>query len=126
MNKAYELLETKHKETTLYHSRTNETVKRFKNILKRMLSKYCIDQFIKNWNIYLNQILFATRIRTHITTNFSLFYLLYNINSSLFDDANESILVDYDERVDSASFLSKERVETFKKTMQRAKKIKKV
>ena len=95
-------------------------------ITKRMLTKYCIDQLIKNWDIYLNQTLFATRIRTHTTTDFSLFYLLYDINSSLLDDADESTLVHYDERVDFASFLSKERAETFKKTMQRAKKNKKI
>ena len=117
MNRAFELLETKHKKTTFYHSRTNEIVKRFNDTLRRMLTKYCIDQLIKNWDIYLNQTLFATRIRTHTTIDFSLFYLLYDINSSLLDDAFESTLVYYDERVDFASFLSKERAEIFKKTM---------
>ena len=74
----------------------------------------------------MNQTLFATRIRIHITTNFSFFYSFYDINSSLFDDADESTLVYYNDRVDSASFLNKERAEIFKKTIQRAKKNKKI
>ena len=31
-----------------YHSRTNEIVKCFNDIIDQMLIKYCIEQFIKN------------------------------------------------------------------------------
>ena len=87
-----------------------------------MLIKYCIEQLIKNWNLYLNQILFAIRIRTHITIDFFFFYLLYEINFTFFDDIEKFSFELYDERIDSTSFLNKNRAKTFKKTMQRAKK----
>ena len=48
MNMTFELLKIKHRNTILYHSRTNETVKRFNDIINQMLIKYCIEQFIKN------------------------------------------------------------------------------
>ena len=48
MNKAFELLEIKHKETTFYHFRINDAIKRFNDVFEHMLIKYCIEQFIKN------------------------------------------------------------------------------
>ena len=54
MNMTFKLLEIKHRSTILYHSHTNEIVKRFNDIIDQMLSKYCIEQFIKNWNKYFN------------------------------------------------------------------------
>ena len=118
MNMIFELLKIKHWSTTLYHSRTNETVKRFNNIIDQMLIKYCIEQLIKNWNKYFNQTLFITRIRTHIIIDFSSFYLLYDVNSRLFDDVAESILDLYDERMNSIFFFNKNKVKAFKKIMQ--------
>ena len=119
MNMTFELLKIKHRSTILYHSRTNETVKRFNDILSQMLIKYCIEQFIKNWNKYFNQTLFATRIRTHIIIDFSSFYLLYDVNSRLFDDAAEFTPDLYDERINSTFFFNKDKTEAFKKIMQR-------
>ena len=89
-----------------------------------MLTKYCIDESIKNWDLYLNQALFATRIRTHIIIDFSLFYLLYEINSHLSKNVEESSSNLYDERIDSASFLSRDRTIAFKTIMTRVKKTK--
>ena len=122
MNMIFELLKIKHWNTISYHSRTNEIVKRFNDIIDQMLIKYCIKQFIKNWNKYFNQVLFATRIRTHIIIDFSSFYLLYDVNSRLFDDVAESILDLYDERINSIFFLNKDKAEAFKKIMQRTNK----
>ena len=119
MNMTFELLKIKHRNMILYHSRTNEVVKRFNNIIDQMLIKYCIKQFIKNWNKYFNQILFVMRIRTHIIIDFSSFYLLYNVNSRLFDDVAEFTLNLYDERINSALFFNKNKTKTFKKIMQR-------
>ena len=48
MNMTFELLKIKHRNIILYHSRMNEVVKRFNDILNQMLIKYCIKQFIKN------------------------------------------------------------------------------
>ena len=126
MKRAFELLETHHRDTISYYSRTKNAVKRFNDTLSKMLIKYCIDQLIKNWDKYLNQTLFAIRIRTHTTIDFSLFYFLYEINSHLSKNVSESISNRYDERIDSAFFFSRERAKTFKKTMQRAMKNKKI
>ena len=54
MIKTFALFEIKHKNIIFYHSKTNEIVKRFNNVLSHMLIKYCIENFIKKWNIYLN------------------------------------------------------------------------
>ena len=42
MNMTFELLKIKHRDTISYHSRTNEVVKRFNDIINQMLIKYCI------------------------------------------------------------------------------------
>ena len=122
MKLIFETLKIKHKDITLYHSRINKAIKKFNDVFDHILMKYCIDEFIKNWNLYLNQTLFATRIRTHIIIDFFFFYLLYEVNSNLFDDVENSISNRYDERIDSISFLSRDKVETFKKIMTRAMK----
>ena len=62
------------------------------------------------------------RIRTHIITDFSSFYLLYNVNPRLSDDAAKLIFDLYDERINSTFFLNKNRTKTFKKIMQRMNK----
>ena len=120
MNMTFKLLKIKHRNTISYHSRTNEIMKRFNNTLNQMLIKYCIKQLIKNWNKYFNQALFVTRIRTHTIIDFSPFYLLYGVNPRLPDDAAKFTFDLYNERINSASFFSKDRTETFKKIMQRA------
>lgn len=126
MKKTFELLSIKHRSTTSYYFRTNDAVKKFNDVLNQMLTKYCIEQLIKNWNIYLSQALFVCRIRTYTTTEFSFFYLLYDVNSKLFDDANNSTSDLYDERIDFVSFLNKNRAAAFQKTMKKVKKNKAV
>ena len=54
MKKVFELLNIKHKNIISYYFRTNNAMKKFNNVLNQMLTKYYIEQFIKNWNIYLN------------------------------------------------------------------------
>ncbi len=41
------MLEIKHRDTTSYHSRTNDAVKRFNNVLNFILIKYLIKHLIK-------------------------------------------------------------------------------
>ena len=122
MNITFELLKIKYRNIILYYSRTNEAVKRFNNIIDQMLIKYCIEQFIKNWNKYFNQILFVTRIRTHIIIDFSSFYLLYDVNSRLFDDVAKFTFDLYNKRINSTLFLNRNKIKTFKKIMQRTNK----
>ena len=120
MKLTFEFLNIKHRKTTSYHFRTNDAVKRFNDVLNYMFTKYCIDESIKNWNLYLNQVLFVIKIRTHIIIDF--FFLLYEINSHFFDDQTEFISDLYDERIDFASFLSRDKATAFKITMTRVMK----
>ena len=94
-------------------------MKKFNDVLNQMLTKYYIKQFIKNWNIYLNQTLFVCRIRTHITIKFSFFYLFYNVNLKLFNDVNDSIFDLYNEKIDFVLFLNKNRATTFQKIIKK-------
>ena len=43
MNMTFEFLKIKHRNIISYHSRTNETVKRFNDIIDQILIKYCIE-----------------------------------------------------------------------------------
>ena len=122
IDKAFEILKIKYKDTTLYYFCINKTIKRFNNILNQIFIKYCIDQSIKYWNKYLNQTLFVIRICTHITIDFFSFYLLYNINFTLANNINILSLENYNKCINSILFLSKNCAKIFKKTIQRAKK----
>ena len=125
INQIFELFETKHKKITLYYLRTNNAIKQFNSVLSHMLIKYYIDEFIKTWNVYFNQIFFVTRIRIYITIDFSSFYLFYEINSIFSNNAKKFTFVLYDKKINFTLFLNRERVETFKKTITKTKKNKK-
>ena len=73
MKLIFEFLNIKHKKIISYHFRTNDAIKQFNDVLNHMFRKYCINKSIKNWNFYLNQILFVIKIRTHIIIDFFLF-----------------------------------------------------
>ena len=59
------------------------------------------------------------RIRTHIIIDFLLFYLLYDVNSRLLNDAAKFTFDLHDKKINLAFFLNKNKTETFKKIMQR-------
>ena len=48
MKLIFETLKIKHENITSYHSRINETIKKFNDVLDHILTKYCIDELIKN------------------------------------------------------------------------------
>ena len=121
----FKQLDTKHWGTISYYSHTNEVIKQFNSVLDHMLIKYVIEHSIKTWNLYLEQALFATCIHTHFTIKHSSFYLLYEINSKLSEDAVMSTFDKYDEWIDSALFLSREHVLVLKETMTKTMKNKK-
>ncbi len=120
MGLVFKRLGTKHRGTTPYHPRTNGAVERYNGVLGQMITKYLIGHPIKDWDKYLEQALFATRIRTHSTTKMSPFYLLYGVNPTLPGDASMPTPDRYDERIDPAPFLSRERAAALQSTMTKA------
>ena len=73
----------------------------------------------------MKQALFTTHVCTHTTTKMSPFYLLYDVNLRLSDDASMPTSDRYDERIDSALFLSRECAKALQETIAKAMKNKK-
>ena len=69
----------KHLKTSAYHPRTNGALERFNGLFGRMLSRYCY-QNTKTWDKFIDQALFACRVRTHKATGKSPFYLVYGLS----------------------------------------------
>jgi RNase H-like domain found in reverse transcriptase/Reverse transcriptase (RNA-dependent DNA polymerase)/Integrase zinc binding domain len=97
-------IKTLHKGTSPYHPRTNGKVERLNGIIGTMLGKMLLNKPTKLWDLYLDQAIFACRIRTHATTKTSPFYLLYGRQPHLLGDPNEALSIDteaapYDERL---------------------------
>ena len=106
MRLVFKRLGTKHRGTTSYHPQMNGAVKQYNGVLGQMIMKYLIGHPIKDWDKYLEQALFTTHICTHFTTKMSPFYLLYRVNPTLSGDASMLTPDRYDERINSAPFLS--------------------
>src|SRR5436305_4033257 len=59
-----------------------------------MLEKMLLNKHTKLWNLYLDQAVFACRIRTHSMMKTSSFYLLYGKHSHLLEDYNATLSVE--------------------------------
>ena len=97
--KAYiDELNVSHHPTSDYHPRTNGMVERVHSPLKNALRKYSSIN-IKRWDDHLDRALFALRVRTHDTTKFSPFYLLYGVHPKIPGDVRNP--VEFDMTIDA-------------------------
>ena len=93
--KAYlEKIKTIHKGTSPYHPRTNGKVESLNGLIGSMITKYLLGKPTKLWDLYLDQALFACRVRTHSTTHTSPYYLVYGQHPRLLGDDNHPLDVD--------------------------------
>ncbi len=72
----YELLGIKSVRTSVYHPQTDGLVERFNRTLKTMIRKF-VHEDAKNWDKWLEPLLFAVRVVPQASTGFSPFELLY-------------------------------------------------
>jgi hypothetical protein len=85
-----ELQTIRHKATTPYHPRTNGMVERMHAMVGHSITTLSNSQ-PQRWDEFLNQTIFAIRVRTHTTTRYSPFYLLYGIEPRIPGDTRESM-----------------------------------
>ncbi|XP_077987486.1 uncharacterized protein LOC144442090 [Glandiceps talaboti] len=76
MKEVNRLLSIKHLTTTPYHPACNGLVERFNGVLKSMLKKMCAER-PKDWDRYVDPVLFAYREVPQESMGFSPFELLY-------------------------------------------------
>ncbi len=76
LKELYELLGIKSIRTSVYHPQTDGLVERFNRTLKNMVRNF-VKEDAKNWDIWLEPLLFAVRKVPQAFTGFSPFELLY-------------------------------------------------
>jgi hypothetical protein len=87
-----------------------------------MLGKFLMGKPTKHWDLYLDQALFACRVRTNTTRETSPFYLLYGKHPHLLGDVNKALPNDatpegHEERL---RIVQSQRMEAMRATYERA------
>src|SRR5215216_5852692 len=77
-----EKFQTKHRLTSAYRPQTNGMVERFNRTIGECLAKLIADKE-KEWDEYVESVLFAYRTMKHNTTGYTPFYLLYGRQATL-------------------------------------------
>ena len=72
-------------QTTAYHPQTDGIVERFNRTMIKMLNNY-VSEHQKDWDLYLDQVLFAYRTSCHASTGYSPFFMLYGREPILMPD----------------------------------------
>jgi hypothetical protein len=115
-------IKTIHKGTSPYHPRTNGKVESLNGLIGSMLTKYLLGKPTKMWDLYLDQALFACRVRTHSTTQTSPYQLVYGQHPHLAGDDNypldiDTPIVDHEPRIEA---MQSARQEASRATYERA------
>lgn len=86
MEELFRLTSTNHARTTAYHPQTNGLCERFNRTLATMISKY-VSTHHRDWDQFLQYVVFAYNSSVHETTGYSPFFLLHGGEPTLPIDA---------------------------------------
>lgn len=113
----------KHLKTSAYHPRSNGAVERFNGLFGRMLSRYVANN-VTAWDLFIDQALFACRVRKHKATDRSPFFMVYGKEAVLPGDPTRPLMqldpndqASFESRVDELIQLGNEREEAMQKVI---------
>ena len=86
------LVDIKHLRTSAYHPRTNGKVENFNGTIGKMLSK-AVKGARHKWDSFIDQALFACRVKKHRTTGFSPFQLVYGVEPKVPGDLSKPFVL---------------------------------
>jgi transposase InsO family protein len=96
----------KHLCTSAFHPRTNGKTERFNGVLGGMITKYAKGARHR-WDEFVDQALFACRVRVHTVTGHSPFYLVYGQEPLIPGDTTKPHLWDLRDRDDQNEVLAR-------------------